>query len=108
MPFRSESYCSAISVIASAVGEDARREFLESSFEAGPSDAANTPHLQVLCDALRQRNVLAIDYTSLAGRAWWWCGLSQVLAGSMQNGFYVSPRGFFYKALKSRALDVGR
>jgi len=67
-PAMSEAARRAAAKIASAVGEDARREFLESSFEAGPSDAANTPHLQVLRDALRQRNMLAIDYTSLAGR----------------------------------------
>jgi predicted DNA-binding transcriptional regulator YafY len=67
-PGMSEAARRAAAKIASAVGEDARREFLESSFEAGPSDAANTPHLQILRDALRQRNVLEIDYKSLAGR----------------------------------------
>lgn len=64
----SEAARRAASKIASAVGEEARREFLDSSFEAGPSDAANTPHLRSLRDALRQRDVLEIDYTSLAGR----------------------------------------
>lgn len=67
-PAMSEAARRAAAKIASAVGEDARREFLESSFEAGPSDAANTPHLQVLREALRQRTVLEIDYQSLAGR----------------------------------------
>lgn len=67
-PAMSEAARRAAAKIASAVGEEARREFLESSFEAGPSDAANTPHLQVLRDALRQRNMLEIDYTSLAGQ----------------------------------------
>lgn len=67
-PGMSEAARRAAAKIASAVGEGARREFLDSSFEAGPSDAANTPHLEVLRDALRQRNVLEIDYKSLAGR----------------------------------------
>lgn len=64
----SEAARRAAAKIASAVGETARREFLDSSFEAGPSDAANTPHLQVLRDAIRQRMLLEIDYKSLAGR----------------------------------------
>lgn len=65
----SEAARHAAAKIASAVGEEARREFLESSFEAGPSDAAHTPHLKVLREALRQRNVLELDYESLAGRS---------------------------------------
>lgn len=67
-PDMSEAARRAAAKISSAVGEGARREFLESSFEAGPSAAANTPHLQVLRDALRMRKVLEIDYKSLAGR----------------------------------------
>lgn len=68
-PSMSEAARRAAAKIASAIGEDARREFLESSFEAGPSDIANTPHLQVLRIALRQRKVLEIDYVSIAGKS---------------------------------------
>lgn len=67
-PGMSEAARRAAAKIASTAGEGARREFLESSFEVGPSDAANTPHLQVLRESLRQRKILEIDYTSLAGR----------------------------------------
>jgi predicted DNA-binding transcriptional regulator YafY len=58
----------AAAKIASAVGEDARREFLDSSFEVGPSSTANTPHLDTLRDAIQRRNVLEVAYVSLAGR----------------------------------------
>lgn len=68
-PGMSEAARRAAAKIAASVGEDARREFLDSSFEAGPSDVANTPHLAVLRDAIRQRRVLEINYTSLAGRS---------------------------------------
>jgi len=64
----SEAARRAAAKIASAVGESARREFLDSSFEAGPSDTANTPHLGVLRDAIRRRNILEIEYTSLSGK----------------------------------------
>jgi len=66
-PAMSEAARRAAAKIASSVGEEARRQFLDSSFEAGPSAAANSPHLPELRDALRQRNVLEIDYTSLSG-----------------------------------------
>jgi predicted DNA-binding transcriptional regulator YafY len=68
-PGMSQAARRAAAKIASAVGEDARREFLDSSFEAGPSDVANTPHLGLLRNAIRQRIVLRIDYESLAGRS---------------------------------------
>jgi predicted DNA-binding transcriptional regulator YafY len=54
--------------IASALNEDRRGAFLDSSFEAGPSDAAKTPHLETLHDAIRKRKLLEIRYTSLSER----------------------------------------
>ena len=65
-PGMSEAARRAAAKLASAVGENARRELLDSSFEAGPSDAANTPHLGALRDAIRHHRVLEIDYTSIA------------------------------------------
>lgn len=67
-PSMSEAARRAAAKIASSVGEEIRREFLDSSFEAGPSDAANTPHLGMLRQAIRAREVLEIDYKSLSGR----------------------------------------
>lgn len=67
-PGMSEAARRAAAKIAASVGEDARREFLDSSFEAGPSDVANALYLGVLRDAIRQRKVLEIDYTSVSGR----------------------------------------
>lgn len=58
----------AAAKIASAVGEDARRDFLDSAFEVGPSSIANTPHLSMLRLAIQQREVLEVDYVSLADR----------------------------------------
>jgi predicted DNA-binding transcriptional regulator YafY len=67
-PEMSEAARRAAAKIASAVGEETRRAFLDSSFEAGPSDAANAPHLRALRDAIRRREVFEIDYTSLSGK----------------------------------------
>ena len=52
--------------IASAVDEDTRQTFLNSSFEVGPSDAAKAPYLEALRQSIRQRKLLEIDYTNLA------------------------------------------
>ena len=68
-PRMSEAARRAAAKIASSVGEGARRAFLESAFEAGPSDAAYAPHLESLRDAIRWRKVLEIGYTSLAGKS---------------------------------------
>ncbi|BCH25264.1 helix-turn-helix transcriptional regulator [Mesorhizobium sp. L-8-3] len=67
-PLMSEAARRAAAKIASAVGEETRRVFLDSPFEAGPSDAANPPHLEALRDAIRRRKVLEIDYASLSGK----------------------------------------
>lgn len=67
-PDMAEAARRAAAKIASAVGEGARLEFLDSSFEAGPSGVANTPYFGVLRDAIRQRRVLEIRYTSLADK----------------------------------------
>lgn len=68
-PGMSEAARRAAAKLASAVAEDARRELLDSSFEAGPSDAANTPHLGMLRNAIRQHKVLEIDYKSIVGQS---------------------------------------
>lgn len=68
-PGMSEAARRAAAKIAASVGEEARREFLNSSFEAGPSDVLKSPYLGVLRDAIRQRRILEINYTSLSGRS---------------------------------------
>jgi len=55
--------------IASAVDEQTRQAFLNSSFEAGPSDVAKAPHLQTLRQAIRQRTALELSYVDLAGKS---------------------------------------
>ncbi|MFZ5617674.1 MAG: helix-turn-helix transcriptional regulator [Pseudomonadota bacterium] len=62
----SEAARRAAAKIASAVSDETRRAFLDSSFEAGPSDAAKAPHLETLRAAIRRRMVLEIGYMSLA------------------------------------------
>lgn len=64
----SEAARRAAAKIASAVGEETRRSFLDSSLEAGPSDTAKAPHLEALRDTIRQRKILEIGYTSLSGK----------------------------------------
>ena len=63
---RTDARMSAAAKIASAVSDETRRAFLDSSFEAGPSDAAKAPHLETLRTAIRRRMVLEISYMSLA------------------------------------------
>ena len=62
----SEAARRAAAKIASAVSDETRRAFLDSSFEAGPSDAAKAPYLETLRAAIRRRMVLEIGYMSLA------------------------------------------
>lgn len=64
----SEAARRAAAKIASATGEKARLELLDSSFEACSNAAAKLSHANVLRQAIRQRRVLEIDYTSLAGK----------------------------------------
>lgn len=68
-PRMSEAARRAAAKIAPAVGEETHRAFLDNSFEAGPSDAANAPHLEALRDAIRRRKLLEIGYTSLSGKS---------------------------------------
>ncbi|WP_232848468.1 helix-turn-helix transcriptional regulator [Bowmanella yangjiangensis] len=64
----SEAARRAASKIASAVGEAARLEFLDSALEAGPTAMPYQAFFGVLRDAIRQRRVIEIGYTSLADK----------------------------------------
>ena len=68
-PRLAEAAVRATAKIASTVNENARLAFLASPMVAGPSAAANAPHLDVLREAIRQRTVLEIGYTSLSERS---------------------------------------
>ncbi|WP_172449483.1 helix-turn-helix transcriptional regulator [Bowmanella denitrificans] len=64
----SEAARRAAAKIASAVDDAARLEFLDSALEAGPTAMPCQAFFGVLRDAIRQRRVVEIGYTSLAGK----------------------------------------
>lgn len=68
-PKLAEAAVRASAKIASTVNEGARRAFLDSPVESGPSVLGRTPHLETLRDAVRQRKVLEIAYEALTGKA---------------------------------------
>lgn len=68
-PTMSEAARRAAAKIVSAAGEKGRFAFLESACEAGTSTLSNTPHIKAFREAIRQRRVLQIDYTSLSGKS---------------------------------------
>ncbi|WP_211343861.1 helix-turn-helix transcriptional regulator [Roseateles asaccharophilus] len=68
-PKLAEAAVRASAKIASTVNEGARRAFLVSPVESGPSALGRTPHLETLRDSVRQRKVLEIAYEALTGKA---------------------------------------
>lgn len=60
---------SAVSKLASAIGEVHREALLEAPLGAGPSALAATPLLEKLRGAIRERRFLQIRYSDLSGRA---------------------------------------
>lgn len=64
-----EAAVRATAKIASTLNEEARRAFLDSPVGSGPSAAGKVPYLEVLREAIRQRKVLKVGYTSLSGKS---------------------------------------
>lgn len=68
-PKLAEAAVRASAKVASTVNEAARRAFLDSPVGSGPSSLGNTPNLDTLREALRQRRVLEIGYEALSGKS---------------------------------------